>query len=1555
MQKDGIRKFSAIVFLLLGGVLVLSFVSSGVAAEVPAEVIQLEAKLFDPVLPVDEVDRLLAQLEDPKTRETAKKTLLEKGQGHHERIIRFARKSLDIEARQTCTDVIEALDVSYRTTPLGKQLGTLYQKQAKTLLPRYWARFRKDPCDLRAVAMLVSADPEPVYTWLEKNGDRYDPVRYLLLRFREDPTDRFVSTHLGDQTAASVGRSVRDVFPIQHGADGGYHRIVGNTGLKYFSLTPENLNTGIFDKGLFLLKIESVAFHARHVFLYRDYDSPSNVKGISVGPYRFSPTTPYRPQGYDPNRYDRTIIMTRGDRFLAPLPLLRGNPPTTSWREIPYLPRIYRSTEKENLPTPDQLPPENLPIGLTPSADLPAPKKPLDPTAPTVVILSPRIESHSGKPYRLAAEGLCDRIEQEITAAGLARVVNRTELSRILQEHRTAKLNNQKIADGKIVSYDAMLRVSIGDPHLFAITHFDLSKNRPDPQVDAAPGPKITVSLIDLNTGNELGSRRFRCPMTEADLKPLVELCRTSLTKVGQIDKDKLKVRTLWRRDADAPTRLMTRGVQLTQAFRESIERSKKMTLVKHFEANSAEEESLLLLMGLSRLTGGRQFSPQADATIELKLSERDAEGKTFEETPIEIAFRVRKETGYRGDWVKSRATVSQFHTLMRESWKKLAKKLEAVEPDSVADIIDEIPLRRKQARAELAAVKDLLKYGYVGEDECHFWLKCLSHIQTALKLDPTYAEAAVKEIYVLQRLDRFMSDPKVLPHITDIHDYTMKKSLDFLDRFPDKPKLRAEAVSFAMSSLYTPEAGPFFWIDKTLRFECFGDDQYLVTPAVRRMFANNQRVLDHALTLGKEMKFQHVVKMTILAYRSKKLMGISPDERQAWLEKILQKLTQELRRRNSRKWGYQYEWGEWFRLHLYAAQLMLEDGNEARAKQILDRAIAQPIPPSVCKWDEVFTQGRWAMIRFDDLEQFKKYEAWRKNSAASEMNIMTLRWPTVDPFEDKEYTKHGDRMSGYLVTTPGLDRSTPIQHSEKDGARGTVPVSLAPLIQVGDRLYVTTKRGREITWWDFTDKEREHYPQGVAYIDLDKQGRPVGRQTGGVSDRERKPPRWSGLHIIAEPSGAFQIVDCTYIDGKLILGTFSSGLQIFDTRTEKWSKISTQEGLPESKVVNVWPLDKQRLLVIQKGYVETNRGERGVATCSEVDLATRKVTLLYKQDPYYLRPKFFWSEEGKLVAWNAKGKVIDPLSGARNVRPWRARDSHGWGGPDYERFINRAISVGDRVYCVAEAGLYECDTDGKILRSWWPGRYLGVQGFKGLTIPPNCPLNLSMTKLIGKMGRAGSILTFVGDNKLVAYDTKNDTWYGPLLLHKHQLPCCGIKYAYATPENLWLSVDYPSGQGLERVAIEDLLTRARQVGRALTGKQYLAKRQAVIDALEPLDQAKVYFMIRNFKKSKSLLEKILAADPNHAEALLLMGHLHNSSCLNEPEEAMTYFRRLADLKDRPQARLTGLYHQCETLRRQKRWKETRTLIQQITQEFPRLNTHLQNDLDALQIQAKRK
>ena len=178
---------------------------------------------------------------------------------------------------------------------------------------------------------------------------------------------------------------------------------------------------------------------------------------------------------------------------------------------------------------------------------------------------------------------------------------------------------------------------------------------------------------------------------------------------MAESPRGKLRVRALWSEDAIDNERLRPLGKRLINVFDESLRRSERIALVHHLEVATSKEESLLLLLGLSRLPGGRQFAPQADATISCASSKETAKARRLP-TRRSIGVRLRKGAGYQGDWLTTAGLVRDFDALVPQAWRTLARSLREVRAETATMLLDEMSLRRKQAEAEVQIVKAVRK-----------------------------------------------------------------------------------------------------------------------------------------------------------------------------------------------------------------------------------------------------------------------------------------------------------------------------------------------------------------------------------------------------------------------------------------------------------------------------------------------------------------------------------------------------------------------------------------------------------------------------------------------------------------------------------------------------------------------------------------------------------------------------------------------------------------------------------------------------------------------------
>ncbi len=1091
------------------------------------QIAELETRLFEPILAVDEVERLLEQLNPPETRAKAARKLAEQGQGHVERVVAFARDCPDLEARQACVDIVEALDAAYRTSAMGQQLGAIYRAHTEALLP-----------------------------------------------------------------------------------------------------------------------------------------------------------------------------------IAAP------------WWAGPYVPPAYRqqigfAAQSAGAAAPDLVREERLAGVLSPKLGL-APAK-IDPSAPSIVLLPPRFGVQPSPPVQSAAELACDRLAEEIAAAGLARVVDRTQLDRLLQERELATSPS-----GPMSSYDAMLRMEVDDMRL---------------------PPETRLSAIDLSTGNVLGQRVLGWPLVEADVAAMLALCRDALQHVSKPPAGKLRVRTLWSTEDVDNERIRPLARRLGGLFDESLRRSDGVLLVNHLEAATSKEESLLLLMGLSRLPGGRQFTPQADATIELALREGDGRGKTFQETPVEIRVRITRGGPDRDQSLTTVGTVARFDRAAAEAWEKLAGVLREARPGAAAGCLDEMAVRRRQAEAELCIGRTLR--GDRMEDYAKL-LARVAHTEAAMKIDPTCEEAAVEHLTSLYRLN--IRWPEIVPG--------------------QVPCGKTDPDS---------------------------------SPAVP---------------------------------------GASP--------------------------------------------------------------------------------GRVA----------------ESPTAATTGPLRTAPAPVSAP-------------------------AVPSLVLRQAGAPGGVGRAGRPLAAADGLLYVLLD---PLQPWEYSPKS----PPGdsgsplVASLPLDKTGRPVGKIREVA---EPKPDKfWDTLTPLPQPrpGGPPEILAAICLGKKLVLGT-QDGLLIFDPQAGKWSSFGTAQGLPEKAVVSLYRLDERTLVCAGKKNVY----DRGGA-CYSLALPEGKVTLLHRMsDPWFDPvPALYWQSGGKLFAWSRNGFCGDLLSSKLTCTS-RMPTPYGW-SPHQESYVSMRLGyLGLGVISMAEAGgrrfitdagLHEFDSKGKVLRSWWVA--CNLQAWCGgppytVSVPQDCPIQ-SMD-----MVAMGDLLAFVHLESIMAWDPRSDTWYGPLppsgtyaLGWPAGFPPAGGPrppgaYPLGVPAGVWIS-------GLRFIAAEDVLAAARRAGRVMTTAEYRKRQEEIVAAMPPLDRAKAEFTMHRFDAAKALLDEILKNDPASPEALLLMGWLHDIWCANEPETALRYYRRLADVTSNPRASVEGWYQQMCLLGKLQRWPETLAAAEHIKSRFPQFNEYDRSNVDWWRDEAKK-
>jgi tetratricopeptide (TPR) repeat protein len=120
-----------------------------------------------------------------------------------------------------------------------------------------------------------------------------------------------------------------------------------------------------------------------------------------------------------------------------------------------------------------------------------------------------------------------------------------------------------------------------------------------------------------------------------------------------------------------------------------------------------------------------------------------------------------------------------------------------------------------------------------------------------------------------------------------------------------------------------------------------------------------------------------------------------------------------------------------------------------------------------------------------------------------------------------------------------------------------------------------------------------------------------------------------------------------------------------------------------------------------------------------------------------------------------------------------------------------------------------------------------------------------------------------------------------------------------------------------------------------MTNKQLQATRQEAMDGMKPMDQAKWALSMRQWDKARDLCAGALDKDAGNAEALLVMGIMHEPCCLNQPDKALEYYGKLSAIENNPSAAFTGLAHQYRMHMEAKRYAEALRIGRLIERRYP--------------------
>ncbi len=1507
---------SLCVQTILSTCILCSSVANTEAADIdPADRSRIEAlaqQLFVRTLSTEQLQPLLNRLVDSDSRAAASLEIMRLGRGCQAEIAEFANAAPDIEVGEACADMVSQLDDGWRDTPDGRSFCELCRTHAEALFPAAWERFCTDGTDQAACAMILSADPTDVWKWISQmdevrklsskkqssvqfNGSRENPLdtersRYVLLRIRELSPDTFAAHRIPEIPNLYAGSLT--VFQASSGSR--CYRTVGHVQLKRINTAMDTIvvSGGFQHRHL-------VYFYPRHYQLFQSMSQAGSSQirhkqsisfdKTTYGPYRRDErlnllplsdaelqTTMYATsEGFERGNQDSFAPNERRSASEISLPQLhlsvehrdiKSLPAELApWWWRPYVSNANASRMKFTDRKPESFAPAEITdtavVGIGPTGNLGAAPT-VAPDAASFVILPPRLLGPSG-PHLAAADLTCDRLAEELEAQSV-HIVDRKHLQKILDERELTNASAEPLT-----GFDAFVRLQVANDRL---------------------NPEATLSVVKLSTGSAVAEEVFEWPIPESEIPRIRTLLKTALNKMQQGDERRIKVRLLGTQLPDE-IRMRPFAARLSRLVEQSLHQNKQLLIVDHFEAASASEESLLLLMGLSRIPGGREFGPAADVTVGLKLAERNAVGQSFENTPLEVQIVVRS-SNQREQIETVNGTVSDFEShIVPALCEKLNARLTEPGSSDAAGMAEDFAVRQSQAKQELAAIK-AIDVSLSPVDQA---LVRRQHAQTALKLDPT-ALAAVFEV-VRAHQAYIQADSNAVDR-QSIALEGLELVANRLEDFTEQPDAMQEMLGASNTFAF---ALGIFRLRHQSQFSGRDAEQ-------NRQVVNAAARVAEASVKGSPYSVSPVTGNLLQSgFLGLKASGKTSEVLSTRLNAIIDNL-ERLRDEYSES-TIQRPDTESFEDRMYTRRVA-SDLRHARRNALtvcctlglveqFDRLL-----PIIQHDIEDESSGKFDIdsLRGDvktlgDPRRMADFETWaRHQSNLPVVSIIETEWPRVDVF------------STLAIETANVD-SHPIDLSPDD--------LVSPLVKTSDRLYFATGKAPFIGWNTMVGSAMTRKANHkLGYLPLDSSGRP----SGSVEFIELPPA-----------VGNLTISSCVANDDSLVLGTTGvtldedAGLYVLDVAENTWKHVGVGSGLPASSVSSMHLLSDDRALC-------TGMARHGEYACFTFNLQTHAIQHFAvgttPQQHYIPRSiRGVYEREGVVCGFSEHGWWRDLLSEAPvMIQPQPAS------GPIADKYhftgIRDACVLRDRIFFNNDVGLHETNPAGEVLTSWGSSSAFRTSFENEIDLrfiaPPKSPMPSS--SILVPCGDL--LLMFQQDgNQVVGFDPTSETWFGPISIPR-------TVRAVTDGQFVWLG-----GSAMHRLDASEIVSAAKRCGRAMTMGEFHAKQRSIVAQMSGLQRAKTEFATGHFDESQRHLEPLLVANPKDAEARYISGLLFDTWGLNRPETAEKAYQRAAELEESASLSFTADLRRALMLKRIGRDADAQAVAEQILIDYPRMES----------------
>ncbi|MEX0704961.1 MAG: hypothetical protein WD069_22870 [Planctomycetales bacterium] len=1183
------------------------------------------------------------------------------------------------------------------------------------------------------------------------------------------------------------------------------------------------------------------------------------IGGSSLPPRWMKPLLPIRFQ---------RLIDPRGIGSAGPIPEIvpLETDEILNADELPD-PRTYLATEGRNPAVEPATYADGAPVPPTPLRQ--------------VVVLPPKVSASARRSEQLLADAVSDHLAAALETAKIARVVDRDELDRVLRER-----NLSTAPAGPVLAYDLLMRLDIDADRL---------------------APRARLTLVELSTGTAVGDVSAPWPARKTDLQRWVAACREAVAIDAKTDRRIVKVRLTPPRNVTRSARMAPFARRLTANLRDSLGNAPEVRIVEHLEAATAKEESLLLLMGHSRLADERRFEPESDYSIELRIEEQAAVGKTFDDTPITLGVRVRRRSEEESEWRTFTGRVKEFDKLAAEVWSETLRRVTQSPPRKIDDVQGELAERRRQAEIEVEAA-----------GRANSPAVAVQHAAAAVKLDPAsveihyaYLQALKEEAYAARKSEGNLSRSRRL--LAEVRVY--------LERFgPGAPSIE-ELPGFLRSVNMSP---PLLEMHR-------GDVALAVDGDLAALLDDMKFVLDAAL----KRELGDVFPEVVIVYRGMRSRGRPIEGRDAWVDgllaeaerhsrKLLGKKNADLRSFEIRSFG-----GKHVQLVIAAATLALEEGRSQRARELANTArnlLAKHGFREEAENDplqEYYFQSTRRLFQFfddpDDLAEFDRAFGLQPTKIPARGLSVRLESP-----------------ARYLALekpeAPRID-----VHYNRPDSGPLLPSDIWPLAVTKDRLYVLL-HVVPTPVFAYVPLNADGSPKGKEVV---VPGRKFGRAWDAITRLPAAPLR--SEKPVSPGKDELRITGARMVGNRLYVGTTVHGLLVFDPAEETWSVFGPEQGLPSWSVDSFFPLDDDTLYCT--ALVAGEKPFSADEAHYTLGLTDGKVTLIHRSAAngkrfYDFRLEGIWKNVEKWSGWSGSGALPDLFHGLphrgddADEDAFRNRHSRR---DDRLRFVSLVAEVGPRRFVWWKEQIREIDADGRIIRSWrgWRTQFYSAAGEFAVQAGDESPFP-SPTSLDLPLTVAGKYLVIGVIGGTTLFDPETETWYGPFEGNG--------KYSLGTEIGLWTF-----NQGVIYTRLDDLIAAAKASGNVWTLDRYHGWRRNFIETAETFTVARggreftvktdafqqaVYWIVAGeFQRARVALKKIEADDPNRADVLLLLGGLHEANHVEPHGEAESYFLRLAAHED-DQAAYTGLRRLIDFYRTHQRWPAAQARFEQMTARF---------------------